>query len=337
MLSTISLISLLTSVVAGTLVATDASAKFPLVKEMGASIEGVSVDAHGNILCVNSTHVVNLSKNVVLFSEIVAPGTDAAATPFFASSRVLKTGEVIFGDAARKKVFSLRSSTCKPPQPPQVKFATDTFLQPNDMAVSGNFNRFYFSGQNFSAGTGDLHFAAANEAKPTLFPIDIGRANGIELSVDDKTLFITGARTVEGVTNVAKVFKVKLDDKGVPVPNVPLDVAIDLFAAAKSDGSMDPDGMRIDIEGTMYSTLNAFKSILVWSTADPTKFEKVALATVKFPSNLEMGGPDGKTLVVVGRCDDGTTACVDEIKVPHAGKAFTKLQKAAGGYRRLRN
>ncbi|KAG5179478.1 hypothetical protein JKP88DRAFT_291135 [Tribonema minus] len=50
----------------------------------------------------------------------------------------------------------------------------------------------------------------------------------------------------------------------------------------------------------------------------------------KSPTNLEFGGPDGKTLYVVGRCGDAAwtqgVGCVDTYQAPAAGRSWTLLQ-----------
>ena len=58
---------------------------FPVVKSMGTTIEGASVDNCGNLFAINQTHFMNLA------DPMAAPLLVKDNTSFFSSSRIART------------------------------------------------------------------------------------------------------------------------------------------------------------------------------------------------------------------------------------------------------
>lgn len=324
----------------------DASGDFPIVKTMGPTIEGVSIDNQGAHHAVNKTSLINLVTGKAVH-------TNLAEKLQFSSSRGLKNGDFLLGDAVGHTVYTISGGNAKP------RFVSDQWKQPNDMAMSADESRFYFSGMNYMEGTGDVWFGDRNN-KLTQIPFGdakIGRTNGIELSKDGCTLYVTSAEnTVSGTDDApiikvtgAKVFSIALDKaSGLPAKGAKWTQVIDLYAEAGEEAKKaeaDPDGMRLDSEGWMYSTLNAHGRVLRWNTKNPKENEVIKLATVAFPTNLEMGGKDGKLLVVVGGCakkdekdpNEVRQACVDKMEVPYEGRAWAALTGKSSGCKPKRN
>jgi sugar lactone lactonase YvrE len=133
----------------------------------------------------------------------------------------------------------------------------------------------YLSGTNYDANTGDLWFYDITHK--SLHNIDLSgtdpkffRTNGIELSPDDTELFISSAQNNPDETvRAAQIFRFQIDNKtGIPEQRR---VAIDLYETLDAMGldpgaspGLDPDGMRFDVDGNLFISLNEFQSILKW-------------------------------------------------------------------------
>ncbi|KAA8914635.1 hypothetical protein FN846DRAFT_926000 [Sphaerosporella brunnea] len=311
-----------------TLVAKNALSTYPGAALLGAGIEGCSVDAAGNMYAVNATHMISLSDSKVLLQ---GPG---GGTSHFASSRFTRTYGTLVGDAAAHRLLVAATNTY---------FMTEAkMLQPNDFTVSRDESKIYLSGMNYSANTGDLWVYDVTTKTPVSVCLDgvkTFRMNGIELSPDDKTLYVTSAENgvPEGMAG-ASVYKFSIDSSGRPTKPV---LAIDLYKELEKKGldpkkaGMDPDGMRMDAKGTLFMTLNAFGRVLMWDTSKPAcESQVIELDTISFPTNLELGGRDGKTLVVIGKCKadkTGTSSCVDSYQHTTPGRAWTNLQVSRRG------
>ncbi|KAI5779167.1 hypothetical protein EDC01DRAFT_672280 [Geopyxis carbonaria] len=340
----------------GALKAVSAITDFPIVATLQASIEGVSVDAAGNLYCIDANSFNNLSSSSVVWSR---PGLNTTAMQF-AGSRHTRTHGVLLTEVVRHAVVSLPTPLCNTTDlltgAPTFTNAANTWKQPNDLAVGAGERAFYFSGMNYTAGTGDLWWSPAPAAHSTMplqitLPAAVARTNGIE--VVGNNLYLTSAEnTLNGtdpatgapviVVSGAKVYRIPLDPStGAPLPEQ-ASVAKDYYADVPGarEAQMDPDGMRADVDGWMYATLNAYGRVLRWNTKRPSEQQVIELPTVNGPSNLELGGKDGKTLVVVGGCKKGLTglkegqvACVDKVEgLPAAGRAWSMLQEKKTGY-----
>jgi sugar lactone lactonase YvrE len=158
----------------------------------------------------------------------------------------------------------------------------------------------------------------------------IHRCNGIELSPDDKYLFVTSAQNNNGTVVSTKIFRFEIDPS-TGEPKNPKSV-VDLYEALASTGvkakelGMDPDGMRMDVDANLFITLNAIPGVLKCNTKVAGEGVYIPLDTVAAPSNLEFGGDDGMTLYIVGRCKNLTQACVDSYKNNKIGRAINNLR-----------
>ncbi|KAF9581917.1 hypothetical protein BGW38_000894, partial [Lunasporangiospora selenospora] len=307
------------------------------------SIEGASVDAAGRFYAVDQQRFVDLQTGKVLFD------TQAAGLPnttFLAASRGLRNGRFLVGDAGYHKVYEIARGHSKP----RVRFQSEEWLQPNDITISANGKRVYFSGMKWSEYKGDAWYSLERGplrriSKETNRPgVSLERINGIELSGDGRRLFATSARNeiINGSQKPqsAQVYALDLDASGKPAKGAKWRMVIDLYEAVGKEEALktgvDPDGMRLDSKGIMYSALYGHAAVLAWDTRGKRgkKVELIKLPTIQSPTNLEMGGKDGRTLVVVGICkkkngEEEDKACVDTIRVPNPGRAITDLRKGS--------
>jgi sugar lactone lactonase YvrE len=294
---------------------------------MGSSIEGASVNKHGDLFAVNQTLFLNLA------DAHIPPLMTGNTSSSFGSSRFTRTLGILVGDATLHTVWKTSKAGAKqlPLFPPEPRM-----LQPNDMAISSDETRLYLSGMNYDADTGDLwYYDITNKVLHNInLPKQNGtafRTNSIELSPDDTELFISSAENnADEVPIAAKLFRFQIDHK-TGIPKNPR-TGIDLYKTLIQKGldpagaGLDPDGMRVDVKGNLFISLNAFQGVLKWNIyCDPSTSEVIKLETVKFPTNLELAGVEGKDLYVVGQCSDGKTACIDHYRHDTVGKAFANL------------
>jgi len=339
-----------------TIEAEDASKIYPVGLYLGTRAEGASVNAAGIIHATNGSNIINLKDGKV---ALKGPGSAAEnPTSLLASSRFLQNGDLIAGDAVAKKVYMVQKGG--DPSKPLVLLESDKFLQPNDMAVSGCGRFLYFSGMNYtsdSIGGVDGELAWVDLWAPPIARklnkvstqdlSKVCRTNGIEVleTGGKEYLYLTSAQNKNFSVISTQIFRFELDKTtGEPYNGiVVLDIA--KYLEEHTDGEitqkklvkdgMDPDGMRGDIKGNLYITLNAYGSVLRWNpeTGDGVF---VKLKTVAFPTNLELGGPKGDELYVVGKCEGNKQSCIDVVKFRehNVGRAFAYQNMKGGQHRR---
>src|SRR6476619_5135299 len=110
-----------------------------------------------------------------------------------------------------------------------------TMNQPNDIAIDSK-DRLYASDPNWKAGTGRI-WRIDTGGKISLLEDNMGTTNGIEVSPDEKTLYVN-----ESVQR--KVWAYDLSDSGA-ISNKRLLIEFPDFGM---------DGMRCDVAGNLYIT-----------------------------------------------------------------------------------
>ncbi len=149
--------------------------------------------------------------------------------------------------------------------------------QPNDIAIDRN-DRLYASDPNWKAGTGAI-WRIDTDGKVTLLEGNMGTANGIEVSPDDKKLYIN-----ESVQR--KVWAYDLSERG--------DVSNKRLLIEFPDFGMD--GMRCDTKGNLYIARHGKGTVVKISPSGEVL--KEIILTGKKPSNVAFGGKDGRTVYV---------------------------------------
>lgn len=153
----------------------------------------------------------------------------------------------------------------------------DDFNQPNDLCINRR-DQLFASDPNWSNGTGKL-WRVDKGGKAVLLSDQMGTANGIELSPDEKTLYVN-----ESVQR--KIWAFDVDKRG-NLSNKRL------FAEFEDYGF---DGMKCDKKGNLYVARYGKGAIVIISPAGSIVRE-VELKGKKC-SNLVFGGDDGKTVFV---------------------------------------
>jgi sugar lactone lactonase YvrE len=182
-------------------------------------------------------------------------------------------GNMFLADFSGHNVLKVDSKT----KDVTVHAHSDDFNQPNDLCINKK-DQLFASDPNWKESTGKL-WRIDPDGKTTLLTSDMGTTNGIELSPDEKTLYVN-----ESVQR--KVWTFDVDNLG-NISNKRL------FAEFPDHGF---DGMKCDRNGNLYITRYGKGTIVVLSPQGK-QIREVELKG-KSCSNLVFGGKDGKTVFV---------------------------------------
>jgi gluconolactonase len=211
------------------------------------------------------------------------------------------------GDLYAVQVLKPRVGIIFPP--PKVKTLADNFEgapfgRPNDLVVDQQGNVFFTdSGANPPAAGQPAASATSaptvQPAKPAVYRIsakgelkrlvaDIERPNGIQLSPDDKVLYVAN-------TNGEYLLAYDLASDGSVGARRNF-ARLDGWRKTETGGTSGADGLAVDEAGRVYVASNT--GVQIFSS----KGEALGTITLpKQPQNLAFAGEDKKTLYVVGR------------------------------------
>ncbi|ORY00481.1 calcium-dependent phosphotriesterase [Basidiobolus meristosporus CBS 931.73] len=293
----------------------------------GPFIEGTAVDDEGNVFAVNFGNAASLATigqitpQELFYEDKFTKGTALNALRFFIK------GDKAFAYAADYVNHRIVELTINEEEIISRNFCSSpNMLQPNDIALSRK-GFLYLSGMrwrpNNQAGDGDL-WMCTPDGTPKRIEI-LGRTNGIELSPDDRRLYVSEASNKNGSPVSNKIWRYDVDPNTGTVSNKML-----FFDFVKiNTQNIDIDGMRTDHNGNLFVTRNGGKEVLKMSPAGEI------LASIKtsfsFVSNVEFGGTNGTTMFIVGRCGLNTASgqgvgCVDIWENDAPGRAWWILQ-----------
>jgi sugar lactone lactonase YvrE len=172
-----------------------------------------------------------------------------------------------------------------------------SFNQPNDICINKK-DQLFASDPNWKESTGKL-WRIDKGGKAVLLDDKMGTTNGIELSPDERILYVN-----ESVQR--KIWAFDVDTKG-NISNKRL------FAEFTDFGF---DGMKCDKQGNLYVTRYGKGVIAVLSPAG--KLIREVPLKGKSCSNLVFGGKDGKTVFVTLQDRKG----MEKFNVDIAGKGY---------------
>lgn len=254
-----------------------------------SNCEGPNVDNAGNLYVVNyqrdgTIGIITPEGKASVFVELP---TGSIANSIRFNSR----GDMLLADFTGHNVLKVDMATR------QVSvFCHDSrFNQPNDLCISRN-DVVYTSDPNWKESTGQL-WRINPDGKATLLESDMGTTNGIELSPDERTLYVN-----ESAQRCVWAFDVKPDGN----------LANKRLFARFDDHELD--GMKCDRRGNLYVTRYGKGVVAVFSPKGkmlreiPVKGKKV--------SNLTFGGKDKRTVFVTLQ----DRRCVEQFKNPVPGK-----------------
>lgn len=253
--------------------------------------EGPNVDKAGNLYVVNyqrdgTVGIITPEGKASVFVELPA-GSTANAIRF--DSR----GDMLLADFTGHNVLKINMPT----KGIGVFCHDDRFNQPNDLCISKK-DIVFASDPNWKAGTGQL-WRIAPDGKANLLAADMGTTNGIELSPDERTLYVN-----ESVQLNIWAFDVT---PGGEVGNKRLFTHFDDFGM---------DGMKCDKAGNLYVARYG-KGVVALFSPEGKLLREIKVKGKK-TSNLAFGGKDGKTVFVTLQ----DRKCVETFRNDVAGKGY---------------
>ena len=234
-------------------------------------IEGPACDAAGNLYAVNFERQHTIGKvtpdgRVSVFVEL-ADGSVGNGLRF--DSR----GSMLVADYVNHNILQVDVAT----RQVSVLVHEPSMNQPNDLAIGAD-DRVYASDPNWRRESGQI-WRIDPDGSVALLEADMGTTNGIEVSADERTLYVneSAQRTI---------WAYDLSESG-EVSNKRLLIQFPDFGM---------DGMRCDAAGNLYVTRYGKGTIAVVSPQGEV-LREVQL-TGERPSNIAFGGADGRTCYV---------------------------------------
>ncbi|MGN6164374.1 MAG: SMP-30/gluconolactonase/LRE family protein [Flavisolibacter sp.] len=245
------------------------SSEFTSPNSFTNGVEGPAVDKSGNVYAVNFNHQGTIGK--------VTPSGEASIFIELPEGsigngiRFDSKGDMLIADYKMHNVLKVNMST----KNITIYAHEPRMTQPNDLAIDSK-DRVYASDPNFKENTGRIWRVDKSKTAVLLDSID-GTANGIEVSPDEKILYVGAGR---------KIFRYSLSKKG-QVKNKKLLIEFPDFST---------DGMRCDAEGNLY-VARIGKGVIAKISASGKLLREIQL-TGKKPTNVAFGGKDGRTVYV---------------------------------------
>ena len=234
-------------------------------------VEGPAVDREGNLYAVNFDHQGTIGK-------ITPTGERSIFVELPVGSigngiRFNKHGDMLIADYTKHNVLKVDMATKE-----ITVFANEPKMnQPNDIAIDKN-DCLFASDPDWKGGKGAIWYIS-DKGKVTLLEDNMGTANGIEVSPDNKRLYVNESLQ-------RKVWVYDLSKKG-KVSNKRLLIEFPDFGM---------DGMRCDVKGNLYIARHG-KGVVAIVSPGGKLLQEVAL-TGKKASNIAFGGVDGRTVYV---------------------------------------
>jgi len=247
------------------------SREFTPVDGFTSGIEGPACDSDGNLYAVNYERQGTIGK--VAPDGVASVFVDLPVDSIGNGIRFNSEGFMFIADYTGHNVLKLDMAT----REITVHVHESTMNQPNDLAIGAN-DLLYASDPNWSVATGQL-WRIDTDGKAILLETDMGTTNGIEVSPDEKVLYVN-----ESVQRNVWAYDLSA---GGEISNKRLLIQFPDF---------NMDGMRCDIEGNLYVTRHGKGTVAKLSPAGEVLLE-VEL-TGKLCSNIAFGGPDGCTCYV---------------------------------------
>ena len=271
------------------------SREFTPVNGFTSGIEGPACDVQGNLYAVNyeRQHTIGMVTPDGASSVFVELPTGSIGNGI----RFNSEGFMFIADYTNHNVLKVDMDT----RDISVHAHEPTMNQPNDLAIGAN-DILYASDPNWNASTGQI-WRVDTDGGVTLLEADMGTTNGIEVSPDEKVLYVNESAQ-------RNIWSYDLSPEG-EVSNKRLLIQFPDF---------NMDGMRCDIEGNLYVTRHGKGTVAKLSPAGEVLLE--VQLTGKLCSNIAFGGPDGRTCYVT-MADRGN---VEVFRVDLPGRSWQLFQ-----------
>jgi len=253
-----------------------------------SGVEGPGVDKNGILYAVNfakqgTIGMVTPDGSASLFVELPEGSIGNGI-------RFNKKGEMLIADYTKHNILKVNMKT----KAISVHAHEGDMAQPNDIAIDDK-GRLYASDPDWKARTGKI-WTIDKKGKVTLLEEGMSTTNGIEVSPDNKILYVTHARQVLAydlsrgrISNKRVVFE--FPDFGM-------------------------DGMRTDIDGNLYISRPG-KGTVVKLSPEGKVLQEIVLIGKK-PSNVAFGGKDGRTIYITMQ-DQGN---IESFRVDQPGREW---------------
>lgn len=272
------------------------SKEFTSLNGFTSGIEGPACDVDGNLYAVNFERQHTIGK--------VTPDGDASIFVELPTGsigngiRFNSEGFMFIADYTNHNALKVDMDT----REISVHAHEPKMNQPNDLAIGAN-DILYASDPNWGKSTGQIWRIDAS-GQVSLLEADMGTTNGIEVSPDEKTLYVN-----ESVQR--NVWAYDLSAIG-EISNKRLLIQFPDFGM---------DGMRCDVDGNLYITRHGKGTIAKLSPSGEVLLE-VELAG-KNCTNIAFGGTDGCTCYVT-MADRGN---VEVFQVDQPGRSWKLFQR----------
>ncbi|AKD58324.1 gluconolactonase [Spirosoma radiotolerans] len=261
-----------------------------------SGVEGPAVDKAGMV------YAVNFGKQGTI-GQITPDGKASVFVELPDGSigngiRFSKRGDMFIADYPKHNILKVVMGTKK-----LSVFANEPRMnQPNDIAIDSK-DRLYASDPNWKDNTGNI-WRIDTDGKVTLLEANMGTTNGIDVSPDNKSLYVN-----ESVQR--KVWAYDLSAGG-QVSNKRLLIEFPDFGM---------DGMRCDTKGNLYIVRYGKGTVVKLSPAGKV-LQEIQLIGKK-PTNIAFGGKDGRTAYVTLQ-DQGN---LETFRVDAPGQEWAMRQK----------
>ena len=260
------------------------------------SIEGPGCDADGNLYAVSFNRQGTIGKVTPTgeSSLFVTLPTGSIANGIRFDSK----GRMLIADYTMHNVLAVDMTT----REVTVYAHEATMSQPNDLAIGAN-DIVYASDPDWNKSTGRI-WRMGTDGKVTLLDSGLGTTNGIEVSPDDKTLYVNESRQ-------NNIYAYDLSPTG--------DISNRRLLTNLPATSLD--GMRCDTAGNLYITRKNASGTIAIVSPQGTLIREVKLIGAS-PSNIAFGGPDGRTCYVT-MANDGS---VETFRTDTPGREWKLIQ-----------
>jgi gluconolactonase len=237
-------------------------------KSFTSGCEGPAVDSDGNIYAVNFGKEGTIGKvtpdgKPELFVELPQGSTGNGI-------RFDSKGSMYIADYTGHNVLKVDMNT----KNISVYAHEPSMSQPNDIAIDSK-DRIYASDPNWKAKTGRF-WRIDTDGKVTLLD-SLGTANGIEVSPDEKILYVNAGREIWAY-DLSEAGEISNKRRLIEFPDFGV------------------DGMRCDVKGNIY--IARFGKGTVAKISPKGYIVKEVTLTGKKPTNVAFGGKDGRTVYV---------------------------------------
>ena len=261
-----------------------------------SGVEGPAVDKAGRL------HAVNFGKQGTI-GQITPDGKASVFVELPEGSigngiRFSKRGDMFIADYPKHNILKVVMGTKK-----LSVFANEPRMnQPNDIAIDSK-DRLYASDPNWKENTGNI-WRIDTDGKVTLLEANMGTTNGIDVSPDNKTLYVNESAQ-------RKVWAYDLSADG-QISNKRLLIEFPDFGM---------DGMRCDTKGNLYIVRYGKGTVAKLSPTGKV-LQEIQLIGKK-PTNIAFGGKDGRTAYVTLQ-DQGN---LETFRVDTPGQEWAMRQK----------